>query len=210
MLNPPPAGVPLEVGQPRYADKGNMTRAEIDRTTAFLIEQKRAGQFRAFWKIFDESVNLMASGAVTSWLLAAPLALVLAVFLVVRLIPDFVFTNYIEVFGSMVTWRTYGKTFTCAVTVCTIPFWTSNLIRMIAWVPFLGRNGLLNQALIGSGAIEEPLEFLPFSDFVVTLAFVHLYTLFMVVPIFNTMMRIDRRLIEAVGADQRAHVEVDR
>ncbi len=47
-----------------YADKGNMTRAEIDGTIAFLIETKRAGQFRAFWKTFDESVNLMASGEV--------------------------------------------------------------------------------------------------------------------------------------------------
>ncbi|EHM02296.1 Tat pathway signal sequence domain protein [Acetobacteraceae bacterium AT-5844] len=52
------------LGQIKYGDKGNMTRAEIDRTIAFLIEQKRAGQFRAFWKTFDESVNLMASGEV--------------------------------------------------------------------------------------------------------------------------------------------------
>ena len=48
----------------KYADKGNMTRAEIDKTIAFLIKTKRAGQFRAFWKTFDESVNLMASGEV--------------------------------------------------------------------------------------------------------------------------------------------------
>ena len=81
--------------------------------------------------------------------------------------------------------------------VCTIPFWTSNIIRMISWVPFLGRNGLANQFLQGIGVIDEPLEFLLFSDFAVVLAFVHLYTLFMVVPIFNTMMRIDRSLIEA-------------
>ena len=81
--------------------------------------------------------------------------------------------------------------------VCTIPFWTSNIIRMISWIPFLGRNGLLNQALMGSGIIHEPLEFLLFSDFAVVLADVHLYTLFMVVPIFNSMMRIDRSLIEA-------------
>ena len=48
----------------KYADKGNMTRPEIDKTIAFLIETKRSGQFRAFWKTFDESVNLMASGEV--------------------------------------------------------------------------------------------------------------------------------------------------
>jgi putative spermidine/putrescine transport system permease protein len=81
--------------------------------------------------------------------------------------------------------------------VCTIPFWTSNIIRMISWIPFLGRNGLLNQALLGIGAIDRPLEFLLFSDFAVVLAYVHLYALFMVVPIFNSMVRIDRSLVEA-------------
>lgn len=81
--------------------------------------------------------------------------------------------------------------------LCTIPFWTSNIIRMISWIPFLGRNGIANSALLSWGVIDEPLEWLLFSDFAVILAFVHLYTLFMVVPIFNTMMRIDKSLIEA-------------
>ncbi|QFR34397.1 ABC transporter permease [Ancylobacter sp. TS-1] len=81
--------------------------------------------------------------------------------------------------------------------VCTIPFLTSNIIRMISWIPFLGRNGLLNQSLMQMGLIDQPLEFLLFSDFAVVLAMVHLYTLFMVTPIFNTLMRIDRALIEA-------------
>ncbi|WP_372989935.1 ABC transporter permease [Sulfitobacter sp.] len=81
--------------------------------------------------------------------------------------------------------------------LCTIPFWTSNIIRMISWIPFLGRNGIANSALISWGVIDEPVEWLLFSDFAVILAFVHLYTLFMVVPIFNTMMRIDKSLIEA-------------
>src|SRR5262249_27188122 len=47
-----------------YVDKGNMTKAEIDKTIDFLIKTKKDGQFRAFWKTFDESVNLMASGEV--------------------------------------------------------------------------------------------------------------------------------------------------
>lgn len=81
--------------------------------------------------------------------------------------------------------------------ICTIPFWTSNIIRMISWVPFLGRNGIANQTLMGLGITRSPLEWLLFSDFAVILAFVHLYTLFVVVPIFNTMMRIDKSLIEA-------------
>lgn len=178
------------------------------------------------------------------YLQALPLALVLVVFLVLpifligvvsfwdysefALIPDFVWTNYIELFTSSVTWSIYLSTlkftflawavclllgFTAAYflafhvrqlrwqialfLLCTIPFWTSNIIRMIAWIPVLGRHGLVNDALIGAGIISEPLEWLLYSDFAVVLAFVHLYTLFMVVPIFNSMVRIDRAVIEA-------------
>ncbi|OSQ54484.1 ABC transporter substrate-binding protein [Marivita cryptomonadis] len=52
------------MGEITYADKGNMTREEIDKTMAIFTEAKKNGQFRAFWKSFDESVNLMASGEV--------------------------------------------------------------------------------------------------------------------------------------------------
>jgi putative spermidine/putrescine transport system permease protein len=83
--------------------------------------------------------------------------------------------------------------------LCTVPFWTSNVIRMISWVPLLGRNGLVNQTLMGLGLVEQPIEWLLFSDFSVVLAFVHLYTMFMIVPIFNSMMRIDRSLLEAAS-----------
>ena len=52
------------MGEITYGDKGNMTQEEIDKTMAIFTEAKKAGQFRAFWKSFDESVNLMASGEV--------------------------------------------------------------------------------------------------------------------------------------------------
>lgn len=182
--------------------------------------------------------------AALPYLQALPLALLLGAFLLVplgllvvvsffdydsvRIIPDFVLTNYEEVLSSAVTWRTYANTLKYALIVwlitllvgfpvayflafhvrstavqtvlflaCTVPFLTSNIIRMISWVPFLGREGLINSALLGTGIIDRPLDALLFSDFAVVLAFVHLYTLFMVVPVFNAMMRIDRRLIEA-------------
>jgi putative spermidine/putrescine transport system permease protein len=83
--------------------------------------------------------------------------------------------------------------------LCTVPFWTSNVIRMISWVPLLGRNGLVNQMLAGLGLVDQPVEWLLFSNFSVVLAFVHLYTMFMIVPIFNSMMRIDRSLLEAAS-----------
>lgn len=83
--------------------------------------------------------------------------------------------------------------------LCTVPFWTSNVIRMISWVPLLGRNGFINQSLQALGLTQTPVEWLLFSDFSVVLAFVHLYTMFMIVPIFNSMMRIDRFLLEAAN-----------
>ncbi len=52
------------MGEIKYGDKGNMTKEEIDKTMAIFTEAKQNGQFRAFWKSFDESVNLMASGEV--------------------------------------------------------------------------------------------------------------------------------------------------
>jgi len=81
--------------------------------------------------------------------------------------------------------------------VCTIPFWTSNIIRMISWIPLLGKEGLVNQALTNLGLIHQPLEFLLYSDFAIVLGMVHLYTFFMIAPIFNSLMRIDRNLITA-------------
>ena len=89
--------------------------------------------------------------------------------------------------------------------ICTIPFWTSNVIRMVSWIPLLGRNGLVNETLISFGLIQEPIEWLLYSSFSVVLALVHLYTLFMIVPIFNSMLRIDKEVIEAAydsGANQ--------
>ena len=81
--------------------------------------------------------------------------------------------------------------------VCTVPFWTSNIIRMISWIPVLGRQGLVNKSLISLGIIDVPLDFLLFSDFAVVVAYVHLFTLFIIVALFNSMARINPAIIEA-------------
>ena len=81
--------------------------------------------------------------------------------------------------------------------VCTVPFWTSNIIRMISWIPLLGKEGLVNSALLGTGIIHEPIEVLLYSGLAVVIAYVHQLTIFMVVPIFNSMARIDKRVVEA-------------
>ena len=89
--------------------------------------------------------------------------------------------------------------------VCTMPFLTSNIIRMISWIPFLGRNGLLNTD--AAQARADPLTrwnscCSPTSPWCWPI--VHLYTLFMVTPIFNTMMRIDRRADRGGARRRRA------
>ena len=81
--------------------------------------------------------------------------------------------------------------------VCTVPFWTSNIIRMISWRPVLGREGLINSALVNAGVVDQPIDWLLYSGFSVVVAYVHLFTLFMIVPIFNSMARIDKSLLEA-------------
>src|SRR5439155_22188462 len=109
----------------------------------------------------------------------------------VTLVLCFTLAYFLAFHVRSLTWQTV------LFLLCTIPFWTSNVIRMISWVPLLGRNGLVNTALVASGAVPAPLEWLLFSDFAVVLAFVHLYTMFMIVPIFNSMSRIDRAPLEA-------------
>ncbi|WP_108663532.1 ABC transporter permease [Acuticoccus kandeliae] len=94
--------------------------------------------------------------------------------------------------------------------VCTVPFWTSNIIRMISWIPLLGKEGLVNQALQGVGAIDQPLTFLLFSPFAVVVAYVHQLTIFMIVPIFNSMAKIDKSLIEAARDSGASRFEVMR
>jgi putative spermidine/putrescine transport system permease protein len=81
--------------------------------------------------------------------------------------------------------------------LCAIPFWTSGIIRTIAWIPFLGRNGAFNQTLMALHITDKPLEFLLFSDFAVIITYVHLFTLLMVGPIANSLSKIDPALLEA-------------
>jgi putative spermidine/putrescine transport system permease protein len=81
--------------------------------------------------------------------------------------------------------------------VCTIPFWTSNVIRMISWIPLLGQQGLVNMVLTGTHLIRTPWKFLLFSDFSVVVAYVHQLTIFMVVPIYSSLARVDKRVVEA-------------
>ena len=80
---------------------------------------------------------------------------------------------------------------------CVIPFWTSFLIRVLAWRPMLGREGAINIVLQKMGLIDAPIEALLFSELSVVIGMVQIYVVFMVGPIAFMLARIDDSLIEA-------------
>jgi spermidine/putrescine transport system permease protein len=79
----------------------------------------------------------------------------------------------------------------------TVPFWTSYLLRIFAWKVILGFNGLINSSLIGLGLIDEPLEFLLYNQAAVTLTLAHAWAAYAILPIYVSLEKIDRSLLEA-------------
>jgi putrescine transport system permease protein len=79
-----------------------------------------------------------------------------------------------------------------------LPFWTSFLIRVYAWIAILEPNGLLNRRLVASGLIKTPLPLLN-NGFSVELGLVYSYLPFMILPIYGSLSALDESLIEAAG-----------
>jgi len=96
--------------------------------------------------------------------------------------------------GQMVRNNT---TQTILLVACVIPFWTSFLIRVLAWRPMLGKEGAINILLQKFGLIESPIEVLLFTELAVIIGMVQIYVVFMVGPIAFMLARIDQSLIEA-------------
>ena len=81
--------------------------------------------------------------------------------------------------------------------LCMVPFWTSYLIRAVAWLPMLGRRGLLNSMLLALDVIDKPTRVLLYSEFGYTTALVQIYVVLCVGPIFFSLAKIDADIIEA-------------
>ncbi|MEW9306935.1 MULTISPECIES: ABC transporter permease [Labrys] len=86
---------------------------------------------------------------------------------------------------------------TTLLVLCVIPFWTSFLIRVLAWRPMLGKEGAINLILLKAGIITQPIEALLFSDLSVVIGMTQIYCVFMVGPIAFMLGRIDPNVIEA-------------
>ena len=86
---------------------------------------------------------------------------------------------------------------TILLVVCVIPFWTSFLIRVLAWRPMLGKEGAINILLMKAGIITQPIEALLFTELSVIVGMTQIYCVFMVGPIAFMLGRIDHNVIEA-------------
>jgi spermidine/putrescine transport system permease protein len=81
----------------------------------------------------------------------------------------------------------------------TIPFWTSYLLRVFAWKVILGYNGVINSGLISLGLIKAPLAFLLYNPFAVVVTLAHAWAAFAILPIYVSLEKIDRSLLEAAA-----------
>ncbi len=79
-----------------------------------------------------------------------------------------------------------------------LPFWTSFLLRVYAWMGILSTKGLINNALLALGVIDEPLQIL-YTDTAVFLGIVYSYLPFMILPLYATLERLDIRMLEAAS-----------
>ena len=127
--------------------------------------------------------------------------------------------SYIDIFwrsigmSSLVTLVTVGLAYPMAYFVAfgvkrykfiwlvllTIPFWTSYLLRAFSWKVILGYNGVINSSLMTTGVISEPLEFLLYNQTAVIITLAHAYAAFAILPIYVSLEKIDRTLLEAAA-----------
>ena len=96
---------------------------------------------------------------------------------------------YVAMFG--------GKAKSLLLLLITIPFWTSYLIRIFLWKVILGYNGVINGSLMGMGIIEEPLTLILYNANAVVLTLAHAWAPFAILPIYVSLTKIDKSLLEA-------------
>ena len=83
------------------------------------------------------------------------------------------------------------------IILMTLPFFSSYLLRVFSWKIILGYNGVINSGLIGLGLIDQPLEILLYSPTAVVITLTHAWAAFAILPIYVSLEKIDRSLLEA-------------
>ena len=124
-----------------------------------------------YWALLERSLLISGTCTVITVLLAYPMAYYVA----------------FHVHKHKLVW----------IILMTLPFWTSYLLRVFAWKIILGYNGVINSGLTGLGLIDEPLAFLLHSPTAVVLTLSHAWAAFAILPIYVSLEKIDRSLLEA-------------
>ncbi len=136
-----------------------------------LVNYFQAWTSPVYRTLFLRSLWISGSVTVLTVLIAYPIAYYVAFY----------------VHGSKLTW----------ILVLTIPFWTSYLLRVFAWKVILGYNGAINSGLKSLGLIDESLEFLLYNPIAVVITLTHAWMPFAILPIYVSLEKMDRSLIEA-------------
>jgi putrescine transport system permease protein len=113
----------------------------------------------------------------------------------------FVSTSLCLIIGFPIAWaivHSTPSTRNVLLMLIILPSWTSFLIRVYAWIGILKNNGLLNNVLLMSGVIDEPLQILH-TDTAVYIGIIYTYLPFMVLPLYTALMRVDYSLLEAAS-----------
>jgi len=112
-------------------------------------------------------------------------------------------TAFSLIVGYPIAWyltRLGGMKKNVCVLLLFMPFWTSYVVRTFVWLPMLGRTGLVNELLLWAGITTQPLDWLLYNEGTVYVGLVYVYSLYMILPIYLSLDRLDPRLLEA-GAD---------
>ncbi len=143
---------------------------ELDRTLT-MANYREAASEKLYQVLMIRSVVISVIVTIITVMLAYPIA------------------YYIAFFG--------GKRKAIWLLLITIPFWTSYLIRVFLWKVILGYNGVVNGSLLGMGLIQEPLTFILYNANAVVITLAHAWAPFAILPIFVSISRIDKSLLEA-------------
>ena len=142
--------------------------------TAFTLENYGEGVESPFYRaLLVRSLMISGACAITTVVLSYPMAYYVA----------------FHVHRRKLLW----------IILMTLPFWTSYLLRVFAWKIILGYNGVINSGLKALGLIDQPLEFLLYSPTAVVITLAHAWAAFAVLPIYVSLEKIDRSLLEAAA-----------
>ena len=148
------------------------TQDYLDFNKGFYLDNyEKFFEKKLYWSLLLESMRISATVTLVTVLLAYPMAYFIA----------------FRVQRNKLVW----------LILITVPFWTSYLLRVFAWKVVLGYNGVINSGLMTLGLIEAPLEFLLYNQTSVVITLAHAWAAFAILPIYVSLEKIDRSLLEA-------------